>query len=369
MRRSATSSLGNEVRNVRVLLLAHPSCFQLPIVRGILDGGGTLAAVVEPSTQPTDRLRTWRMRMHIALRTRWPANIAGKVFQIEDAHSPKFIELLRRRRVDLVVVSRWRILRPEVFEAPPLGCVNTHISLLPHLRGTDPIPGALVAGLSHTGVTVHFIDEGVDTGDIILQREIPILSTDTEEQICTKAARLLRPMYRRIIRGFRCGCVPRHPQKHDEAFDFSWERCFGPRGRTVVDFSVPPWLILRVIRLGCCAVMWRERRIEVAGARLARHAAAVSARPGQVLNLGDGRVTVATTGRPVELTLAQHGSQHVFARGCPTPLPWAGQQLGTGRWPGWQRFAKWAQRCGSTDESPRLASPLPQAAPQFADSM
>ena len=104
MRRSATSSLGNEVRDVRVLLLAHPSCFQLPIIRGILDGGGTLAAVVEPKTCPTDRLRTWRMRMHIALHARWPFNIAGKVFQIEDAHSPEFMELLYRRRVDLVVV-------------------------------------------------------------------------------------------------------------------------------------------------------------------------------------------------------------------------------------------------------------------------
>ncbi len=369
MRNSATLSLGNGVRNVRVLLLAHPSCFQLPIVRGILDAGGTLAAIVEPRTCPADRLRTWRMRMHIALHARWPANIAGKVFQIEDAHRPEFMDLLRRRRVDLVVVSRWGILRPEVLDTPPLGCINTHVSLLPHLRGNDPIPGALLAGLSQTGVTIHFIDEGIDTGDIILQREIPILSTDTEEQICAKAARMLRPMYRHIVRRFRCGCVPRHPQKHDEAFDFSWERCFGPRGRTAVDWNAPPWLILRVIRLGRCAVTWRERRIEVAGAQLARDAAVISARPGQVLSLGDGRITVATTGRPIELTLAQHGSQHVFARGCPVPLPWAGQQLGTARWPAWQRFAEWAQRYGRLDGPPRPAPPPLQAATRSADSL
>jgi len=341
----------------------------LPIVRGILDAGGTLAAIVEPSTCPTDRLRTWRMRMHIALRIRWPANIAGKVFQIEDAHSPQFMELLRGRRVDLIVVSRWGILRREVFEAPPLGCINTHISLLPYLRGTDPIPGALVAGLSHTGVTVHFIDEGIDTGDVILQRKIPIFPTDTEERVCAKAARLLRPMYRCVIRAFRRGCVPRRPQNHHEAFDFSWEKCFGPRGCTAVDWNAPPWLILRVIRLRCCAVVWREGRIEVAGARLARQAAAVSARPGQVLSLADGRITVATTGRPIELTLAQNGLQHVFARGCPIPLPWAGQQLGTGRWPGWRRFAEWAQRYERVDGPPRPALPPLQAAPQSAGSM
>jgi methionyl-tRNA formyltransferase len=352
-----------------VLLLAHPSCFQLPIIRGILDGGGTLAAVAEPRTCPPDRLRTWRMRMHIALHARWPANIAGKVYQIEDAHSPEFMELLHRRRVDLVVVSRWGILRPEVFEAPPLGCINTHISLLPHLRGNDPIPAALLAGLSHTGVTIHFIDEGIDTGDIILQRTLPIIPGDTEQQVGHTAARLLRPIYRYVIRAFRRGCVPRRPQNHHEAFDFSWGQCFGPRERTTIDWNAPPWLILRVIRLGCCSVMWRERRIEVDNARLARHAGAAGARPGQVLHLADGHLTVATTERPIELTLARHGLQRIFARGCPVPLPWAGQQLGTGRWPGWQRFARWAQRHGRLDDPPQPALLPPQTAPQCADSV
>lgn len=86
-----------------------------------------------------------------------------------------FAENLRQLRPDLAVVVAFRILPPEVFSLPPLGCFNLHASLLPRYRGAAPIQRALMAGETETGVTTFFLDEKVDTGAMILQRRVEIL--------------------------------------------------------------------------------------------------------------------------------------------------------------------------------------------------
>ena len=102
--------------------------------------------------------------------------------------SPRGLDVLRSRRLsehverlsglDLLVVCRFELLPPEVFTRPRLGTVNVHSSLLPQYRGIHPVSWALVDGASETGVTVHAIDDGVDTGAILRQRRVTIEDRD-----------------------------------------------------------------------------------------------------------------------------------------------------------------------------------------------
>ena len=90
-------------------------------------------------------------------------------------NAPDFLEMLRRRRPDLLVsVAGNQIFRRALIELAPRGCLNVHSALLPRHRGLMPTFWALKHGDSETGVSVFFVDEGIDTGPILVQRRIPI---------------------------------------------------------------------------------------------------------------------------------------------------------------------------------------------------
>lgn len=81
---------------------------------------------------------------------------------------------------DLIVTCAYgQIIPDEILSCPRLGCINVHASLLPKLRGGSPLHHAIIDGYDKTGVTIMYMDKGMDTGDIISKREIPILETDT----------------------------------------------------------------------------------------------------------------------------------------------------------------------------------------------
>src|SRR5205807_5522534 len=97
--------------------------------------------------------------------------------KIKDQQS---IEEIRAFAPDVIVVFAYgQILPRAVLEIPKIDCLNLHASLLPRWRGAAPIQAAIAAGDNETGMTVMFMDEGLDTGDILLQRKIDILPTDT----------------------------------------------------------------------------------------------------------------------------------------------------------------------------------------------
>ncbi|MCH2451394.1 MAG: methionyl-tRNA formyltransferase [Gracilimonas sp.] len=105
------------------------------------------------------------------------------VIEVEDLESPKFIEQLRALEADLFVVVAFRILPASVLEIPRIGSVNLHASLLPKYRGAAPIHWAIINGEEKTGCTVFFLDEKVDTGNIILQKSLPIGKNETTGQL------------------------------------------------------------------------------------------------------------------------------------------------------------------------------------------
>lgn len=110
------------------------------------------------------------------------------VLQPEELTDPTFLAELRRHAADLFVVVAFRILPPEVFTMQPRGTINLHASLLPKYRGAAPINWAIINGERETGVTTFFIEEKVDTGAILCQRQVPIGPDETAGQLHDRLA-------------------------------------------------------------------------------------------------------------------------------------------------------------------------------------
>ena len=122
------------------------------------------------------------------------------------------IQRLRELAPDLGITAWWPyILKPEVFDIPRLGCLNFHPSLLPEGRGKHPNFWAL-KGRTPFGVTLHFIDEGIDTGDVAFQQEIPVFWEDTGETLHGKARATVVDLFKQHFHSILAGDLPRHAQ-------------------------------------------------------------------------------------------------------------------------------------------------------------
>lgn len=113
-----------------------------------------------------------------------------------------------------VVVAYGQILSRAVLEVPPQGCLNIHASLLPRYRGASPIQAALREGDAETGVTIMFMDEGLDTGDILLMDRLAILPTDTGGSLHDKLALAAPASLEKALDLIAAGNPPRVPQDH-----------------------------------------------------------------------------------------------------------------------------------------------------------
>ncbi len=104
-----------------------------------------------------------------------------------DVNSESSIEKISALRPDLIVVVNFQqILKEELIGIPQKGCINTHAALLPKYRGRAPLNWALINGETQVGVTVHFIEKGIDTGDIIIQRSIDVQEEDYIDVVIEK---------------------------------------------------------------------------------------------------------------------------------------------------------------------------------------
>lgn len=111
------------------------------------------------------------------------------VFQPKKVREPECVEYLRSFHADVcVVVAFGQILPKEILDMTPYGCINVHTSLLPKYRGAAPIQWAIIQGEQVTGVTTMQMDEGIDTGDMLLKTEVPITPEDTGESLHDKLA-------------------------------------------------------------------------------------------------------------------------------------------------------------------------------------
>jgi methionyl-tRNA formyltransferase len=159
---------------LRVVFMGSPS-FAVPSLTRLREDGHRLALVVTQPDRPAGRGQALRPP---------PVKAAAEqhglpLLQPEKLNDPTVLSALADGRPDVIaVVAFGQFLPRAVRELPPLGCVNVHASLLPKYRGAAPINWALIAGEAETGITIMRVEEGMDTGAILLQRAIPIAPED-----------------------------------------------------------------------------------------------------------------------------------------------------------------------------------------------
>jgi methionyl-tRNA formyltransferase len=171
---------------VNVLFLGTPG-FATPSLEAILDSRHLVQAVLTPPDRPRGRSGTPRpcAVKGVALAHGIPVMQPGRV------NDPATYGVVRELSPDVaVVVAFGRILSGRFLELPRHGCLNVHASLLPAYRGAAPIQWALVHGEVETGVTTMQLDEGMDTGDILLQRRTTIDPGETAVELAARLARL-----------------------------------------------------------------------------------------------------------------------------------------------------------------------------------
>lgn len=140
------------------------------------------------------------------------------VFQPVTLRDGAFLPILEELRPDVIlVVAYGKILPSYVLDFPKYGCINLHVSLLPKYRGAAPMQRAIMAGETETGVTVMYMDEGMDTGDMIAVSAYPILPTDDYGAVSDKAATVGAPLLLKTLDDLKEGKVIRTPQNHAEA--------------------------------------------------------------------------------------------------------------------------------------------------------
>jgi methionyl-tRNA formyltransferase len=161
-------------RNLRIIFMGTPG-FAVPSLQFLLEAGYPVVAVVTAPDKPGGR----GMKQMISSPVKQFAIEKGlPVLQPSNLKSKVFIQQLRDLKADLQVVVAFRMLPEVVWNMPPRGTMNLHGSLLPAYRGAAPIQWAIIRGEKFTGVTTFLLQHEIDSGQILLQRTMPILDED-----------------------------------------------------------------------------------------------------------------------------------------------------------------------------------------------
>jgi methionyl-tRNA formyltransferase len=144
--------------------------FAIPSLKILLDNHYDIVSVVTVPDKPAGR----GLQLSTSAVKQYALKQGLQILQPERMKDEYFIRQLTYLKPDIFVVVAFRILPPEVFQIPKLGSFNLHASLLPKYRGAAPINWAIIRGEKETGVTSFFLQEKVDTGNIILQARVPI---------------------------------------------------------------------------------------------------------------------------------------------------------------------------------------------------
>lgn len=194
----------------RIVFMGSPD-FAVPVLAA-LAGRYPLVGVVTQPDRPAGRGGTLKPPAvkEAALRLGLP------VIQPEKLRQPEAMEQLRAWSPDVIVVAAFgQILRQNVLDLPPFGCVNVHASLLPRGRGAAPIQAAILAGDAETGVTIMKMDAGVDTGPILAQRALPIAPDETGGSLFEKLARLGADLLLETLPRYLNGDITPQPQPEE----------------------------------------------------------------------------------------------------------------------------------------------------------
>jgi folate-dependent phosphoribosylglycinamide formyltransferase PurN len=147
-----------------------------------------------------------------------------------DPNAAAFVERVRRLGFDLIVMAAFtRILKRPLIQAPRLGCVNVHPSLLPRYRGPSPYYWVLANREATSGITVHSVDEGIDTGNVILQRALALRPGETERTLEARASAVAADLLTEALALIAAGRAPSIPQDEAQASYYGRRPADAPR--------------------------------------------------------------------------------------------------------------------------------------------
>ncbi|WP_090437837.1 methionyl-tRNA formyltransferase [Natronincola peptidivorans] len=141
-----------------------------------------------------------------------------QVYQPKSLKNKETIEIIKSLNPDVIVVVAYgQLLTKEILNIPALGCINVHASLLPKYRGAGPIQWAVINGEKKTGITTMYMEEGLDTGDMIYKKEIEIGEMETAAELHNRLAIIGGSVLKETLRDIQSGKAPRERQNHEES--------------------------------------------------------------------------------------------------------------------------------------------------------
>lgn len=295
---------------MRLAFMGSPE-FAVPALRALHDADHEIVVVYCQPPKPAGRgHRTKKSAVHevadeLQIPVRTPATLRK---------NQKEIDHFKALDLDAAVVAAYgQILPGAMLKAPRLGCLNIHASLLPRWRGAAPIHAAVLAGDSETGITIMQMDEGLDTGPILLAESVPIRTTETTSSLHDRLAELGAQLVLKVLAGHFIPIVqPKQAATYAPKLT---------RADALIDWNRPAKIIERQVR---AFLPWPGTETTLSGTSLKVLAAEFvegCGSPGTVL---DNRLTVACGEGALRLVRVQRAGRGVmpteeFLRGHPVP--------------------------------------------------
>lgn len=213
---------------MRIVFMGTPD-FAVPSLKAISEKYEVVGVFTQPD-KPKGRKQTL---------TPPPVKVTAEelgipVYQPQSIKTEEALDTLKSLNPDLIaVVAYGKILPTNILDLPKFGCINIHASLLPRHRGASPIQWSLVCGDNETGVTSQLMAEGIDTGDILVQRKAPILDSDNSEALHDRLCVLGAEVLIDTIEGVESGTIKPTPQPEEGV-------CYAPiikKEMAQIDFS------------------------------------------------------------------------------------------------------------------------------------
>lgn len=230
----------NIAANHRVILMSTPA-FGVATLNTLIARGYNVVGLV---TQPDKPAGRGLAVVPPAMKTAALA-LGVPVFQPASLFNPEAIASLRATEPDLILVAAYgKFIPEEVCQLARLGAINLHPSLLPRWRGACPVVAAVLAGDSHTGLTVHFVVNEMDQGDILGQMAVPIGPEDTAEQLMERLGEMGGEFFLDTVEAWVAGRVVPQVQDNSQA---TWcDRMTKQQGE--IDWQQPAAHIARQVR-------------------------------------------------------------------------------------------------------------------------
>ena len=196
---------------MKIVFMGTPD-FSVPALEALIEEGHEIAGVVTQPDKPKDRGH--EMKMTPVKEAAIKHNIKN-IYQPEKVKDESFVKILTQINPDVIVVVAFgQLLSQEILNLPKYGCINIHASLLPKYRGAAPIQWTVIDGEAKSGVTTMYMEEGLDTGDIIEKSEVEISEDETGGSLHDKLAAIGGELIISTLKKFENGEVVR--KKQDE---------------------------------------------------------------------------------------------------------------------------------------------------------